>query len=122
MLFAAVIIGGLGNHRGAILGAILVPVTFEEATRYIPASSSNPNLVPALQWVVIGLLIIAFLWFRPQGILPERRRVILGGRHHADPPTAAHARSADPPPQPASSATRPPSPARPPAASRSPAT
>jgi branched-chain amino acid transport system permease protein len=96
VLFAAVIIGGLGNHRGAILGALLVPVTFEEATRYIPASSSNPNLVPALQWVVIGLLIIAFLWFRPQGILPERRRVILGGGTPTpDPPTP------DPPAQPA---------------------
>ena len=93
VLFAAVIIGGLGNHRGAILGAILVPVTFEEATRYIPADSSNPNLVPALQWVVIGLLIIVFLWFRPQGILSERRRVILGG-HDARRATAG-ARAAD---------------------------
>jgi branched-chain amino acid transport system permease protein len=74
VLFAAVIIGGLGNHRGAILGAILVPVAFEEATRYIPPVNGNPNLVPALQWVVIGLLILLFLWFRPQGILPERRR------------------------------------------------
>jgi branched-chain amino acid transport system permease protein len=78
VLFAAVIIGGLGNHRGAVLGAILVPVTFEEATRYIPANANNPDLVPALQWVVIGLLILLFLWFRPQGILPERRRVIVG--------------------------------------------
>ena len=86
VLFAAVIIGGLGNHRGAILGAILVPVTFEEATRYIPADSSNPNLVPALQWVVIGLLIVVFLWFRPQGILSERRRVILGGTTPTPPP------------------------------------
>ena len=74
VLFAAVIIGGLGNHRGAILGAILVPVAFEEATRYIPPVPGNPNLIPALQWVVIGCLILAFLWFRPQGILPERRR------------------------------------------------
>jgi branched-chain amino acid transport system permease protein len=78
VLFAAVIIGGFGNHRGAILGALLVPVTFEEATRYIPANANNPDLVPALQWVVIGLLIALFLWFRPQGILPERRRVIVG--------------------------------------------
>jgi branched-chain amino acid transport system permease protein len=78
VLFAAVIIGGLGNHRGAVLGALLVPVTFEEATRYIPANANNPNLVPALQWVVIGLLIVLFLWFRPQGILRERRRVIVG--------------------------------------------
>jgi ABC-type multidrug transport system fused ATPase/permease subunit len=74
VLFAAVIIGGLGNHRGAMLGAILVPVAFEEATRYIPPVSGDPNLIPALQWVVIGLLILTFLWFRPQGILPEPRR------------------------------------------------
>jgi branched-chain amino acid transport system ATP-binding protein/branched-chain amino acid transport system permease protein len=80
VLFAAVIIGGLGNHRGAVLGAILVPVAFEEATRYIPADANNPDLVPALQWVVIGVLIVLFLWFRPQGILPERRRVIVGAR------------------------------------------
>jgi branched-chain amino acid transport system permease protein len=74
VLFAAVIIGGSGNHRGAMLGALLVPVAFEEATRYIPPVAGNPNLIPALQWVVIGLLILLFLWFRSQGILPEPRR------------------------------------------------
>ncbi|MGH3211936.1 MAG: ATP-binding cassette domain-containing protein, partial [Trebonia sp.] len=77
VLFAAVIIGGAGNHRGAILGAILVPVGFEEITRYIPTSNGlPPNLIPSLQWVAIGLLIVIFLWFRPQGVLPERKRVI----------------------------------------------
>jgi branched-chain amino acid transport system ATP-binding protein/branched-chain amino acid transport system permease protein len=77
VLFAAVIIGGVGNHRGAILGAILVPVGFEEITRYIPTSNNlPPNLIPSLQWVAIGLLIVVFLWFRPQGVLPERKRVI----------------------------------------------
>jgi branched-chain amino acid transport system permease protein len=87
VLFAAVIIGGLGNHRGAILGAILVPVAFEEATRYIPPVPGNPNLVPALQWVAIGCLILAFLWFRPQGILPERRRKLATRQPGEAPPT-----------------------------------
>jgi len=87
VLFAAVIIGGLGNHRGAVLGAILVPLAFEEATRYIPPVPGDPGLIPALQWVVIGLLIVVFLWVRPQGILPERRRVILGAA--GGPATAA---------------------------------
>ena len=73
VLFAAVIIGGAGSHRGAVLGAILVPVGFEEATRYIP-QFGPPGLVDDLQWVAIGLLIVVFLWFRPQGMLPERRR------------------------------------------------
>jgi branched-chain amino acid transport system permease protein len=77
VLFAAVIIGGAGNHYGAILGAILVPVGFEEVTRFIPSSNNlPPNLIPSLEWVAIGLLIVIFLWFRPQGILPERKRVI----------------------------------------------
>ena len=77
VLFAAVIIGGAGNRVGAVLGAVLVPVGFEEVTRYIPTSNNlPPNLIPSLEWVAIGLLIIGFLWFRPQGVLPERKRVI----------------------------------------------
>jgi branched-chain amino acid transport system permease protein len=80
VLFAAVIIGGAGNHAGAVLGAILVPVGFEEVTRFIPTSNSlPPNLIPSLEWVAIGLLIVIFLWVRPQGILPERKRVIRAG-------------------------------------------
>ncbi len=75
VLFAAVIIGGAGNHRGAVLGAILVPVGFEEATRYIPSTIGPPGLIEDLQWVAIGLLIVGFLWLRPQGILPEQRRL-----------------------------------------------
>ncbi len=88
VLFAAVIIGGAGNHLGAILGAVLVPVGFEEVTRYIPTSNDlPPNLIPSLEWVAIGLLIVIFLWIRPQGILPERKRVIRAGAA-ASPPSA----------------------------------
>jgi branched-chain amino acid transport system permease protein len=78
VLFAAVIIGGRGNHLGAVIGAVLVPVGFEESTRLITNANPSlpPNLLPSLQWVAIGLLIALFLWFRPQGILPERRRLI----------------------------------------------
>ena len=79
VLFAAVIIGGAGNHRGAIIGAILVPVAFEEATRFLP-QFGPPGLIQDLQWVAIGLLIVVFLWLRPQGIFPERRRLVTAGR------------------------------------------
>jgi len=74
VLFAAVIVGGRGNNLGAVLGALLVPVGFEEVTRFIP-QIGPVGLVPALQWVAIGLLIIGFLWFRPEGVAPEPRRV-----------------------------------------------
>ena len=89
VLFAAVIIGGAGNRLGAVLGAVLVPVGFEEVTRYIPTSNNlPPNLIPSLEWVAIGLLIIGFLWFRPQGVLPERKRVIAVVRSAGDAPMA----------------------------------
>jgi branched-chain amino acid transport system permease protein len=83
ILFAAIIVGGRGNNIGAILGALLVPVGFEEVTRLVQnnptiAGIGPPNLIPALQWVAIGLLIIGFLWFRPDGVRPEPRRVFDG--------------------------------------------
>jgi branched-chain amino acid transport system permease protein len=94
VLFAAVIIGGAGNHGGAILGAVLVPVGFEEVTRYIPTSNNlPPNLIPSLEWVAIGLLIVIFLWWRPQGVLPERKRVISVGAAPARGVTARWQRS-----------------------------
>ena len=79
VLFTAIIVGGAGNHLGALLGAVLVPVGFEEVTRFISNNNPSlpPNLLPSLQWVAIGLLITIFLWLRPQGVLPERRRVIV---------------------------------------------
>lgn len=73
VLIAAIIVGGRGNNIGAMFGALLVPVGFLEITRYIPPFGP-PGLVPALEWVVTGILILIFLWARPEGILRERRR------------------------------------------------
>jgi branched-chain amino acid transport system permease protein len=71
--FSAVIVGGAGNNMGAVVGAALVPVAFLEATRYIP-QFGYPGLVDALQWVVVGLLTLAVMWFRPRGVFPERAK------------------------------------------------
>ncbi|HWE14743.1 MAG TPA: branched-chain amino acid ABC transporter permease [Solirubrobacteraceae bacterium] len=73
VLLTAVIVGGTGNNFGVMLGAMLVPVAFNEATRYLP-QFGRPGLIDAVQWIIIGLLALVFLWFRPQGIVPERRR------------------------------------------------
>jgi branched-chain amino acid transport system permease protein len=73
VFLTAIIVGGTGNNAGVMLGALLVPVGFNEATRYLP-QIGRPGLIDALQWIVIGLLGLTFLWFWPQGIIPERRR------------------------------------------------
>jgi branched-chain amino acid transport system permease protein len=74
ILLGAVIIGGAGNRFGVLLGALILPVALSEGLRYLP-SLGQAGTTEALQYVLIGLVILAFLWLRPQGIFPERRRV-----------------------------------------------
>jgi ABC-type branched-subunit amino acid transport system permease subunit len=73
LYFVAIIIGGAGNNFGAMLGAALVLGGFEEALRYLP-SFGYTGLAEAIQFMLLGVLILAFLWWRPAGIVPERRR------------------------------------------------
>jgi branched-chain amino acid transport system permease protein len=73
IFFVAIIVGGLGNNFGAFLGAFLVLGVFLELPTYLP-QLSNANVEESLQSAAIGVLILAFLWWRPQGIIPERRR------------------------------------------------
>lgn len=72
VLFAAIIVGGTGNDVGVLIGTVLVAVVFGQAVQFLP-SIGPAGLIDAIQWIVIGLLLIGFLWFRPQGILPERK-------------------------------------------------
>jgi len=72
VLYAAILVGGRGNPRGVVLGSFIVYVGFVEMTRYIPSPEARPELGPALRQILIGLLIILMLKFRPSGLLPER--------------------------------------------------
>jgi branched-chain amino acid transport system permease protein len=73
LYFVAIIVGGAGNNFGALLGAGLVLGVFEESLRYLP-SFGYAGLTEAIQFMLLGVLILAFLWFRPAGLVPERRR------------------------------------------------
>ena len=72
IIYAAILIGGRGNPRGVILGVFVVYIGLIELTRYLPSPASRPDFSPALRQVLIGLMIILVLRFRPAGILSER--------------------------------------------------
>ena len=72
VLLAAVIVGGRGRNIGALVGSFIVLEGILEATRFLP-TIGDPGLLPNLQTIAIGLLVLAFLWWRPDGILPERK-------------------------------------------------
>jgi ABC-type branched-subunit amino acid transport system permease subunit len=74
IVFAALIVGGRGNIIGAVLGALLVRIVIIEGTGLLPAIPGHEDLISAFRNIAIGLLVIVVLYFRPQGVLPERKR------------------------------------------------
>ena len=49
----------------------------QELTRFLPEIPGHPTIVPSLREIVIGAVLVLFLRFRPQWLLPERRCVDL---------------------------------------------
>ena len=73
LIYAALFIGGTGNAIGAVIGTFFVEVGVQEVTRYVPQIGNNASSGDAIRLVIIGLLIVGILWWRPRGVLPERR-------------------------------------------------
>lgn len=73
VLYAAVLVGGRGNIWGVALGVLIMGVIVQESTRFLPEVPGHPQVVLALRGAIIGLVLVLFLRFRPQGLLPERR-------------------------------------------------
>ncbi len=69
----AVVIGGAGNNRGLVLGAFLV-VGIVEGTRFLGGilPGIDAERLSALRIVLIGVLLILAIRFRPQGLIPEQ--------------------------------------------------
>jgi branched-chain amino acid transport system permease protein len=66
LIFAAVVLGGLGTAFGALVGALVVGVGIQVSTLFIPTELKN---VGALA------LLILVLVFRPQGIMGRAERI-----------------------------------------------
>jgi branched-chain amino acid transport system permease protein len=73
VVIATLLIGGTGSNWGAVVGAFVVPVAIYELTQLLPTFGTSTNLIDSLRWIVIGLLVLFFLWFRPEGLLKERK-------------------------------------------------
>jgi branched-chain amino acid transport system permease protein len=72
LLYGALLVGGTGNNLGAVVGSSLVLIAFPQAVLRLPPSwVPNADALPAIENMVVGLLIILTLYFRPGGIIPE---------------------------------------------------
>ena len=89
VIYAAILVGGRGNPRGVILGVFVVYIGFIELTRYLPSPASRPDFGPAMRQILIGLMIILMLRFRPEGLFRERPGLDRGPARGASPAAGA---------------------------------
>jgi branched-chain amino acid transport system permease protein len=71
-IWVIVVIGGMGNIAGPILGALLIE-TFERGMSFIKDYVIMPIEPLNFRIIVIGLLLIFFVLYRPDGILSEKK-------------------------------------------------
>lgn len=69
LLIAMVVLGGSANLWGSAVGAFLL-IIIPELLTFIPGAS---NLIVPLRSFIYGLLLILFMRFRPEGLVPEYR-------------------------------------------------
>jgi len=76
--FVIVIIGGAANNRGVLVGSfvyLLIYNAFSQITTYLgPSLSGTLGLfgLNNIEFILIGVLVIAILLRRPQGMIPEK--------------------------------------------------
>lgn len=78
IVLCMVVLGGMGNIAGVILGAVLLTV-FPEALRYLgelqQALFGRVLADPAdLRMLIFGMVLVTIMIFRPMGLLPSVRR------------------------------------------------
>ena len=81
-IWAMLIVGGAGNNKGAILGAFLIWGAWTASgwalSRFAPIEAQL--YTGSIQYILIGLVIVGMLLWRPQGLWPERLVVSQLGR------------------------------------------
>ncbi|RMF82805.1 MAG: branched-chain amino acid ABC transporter permease [Chloroflexi bacterium] len=75
-VWVMVVLGGLGNMRGALLGAAVI--TLLRRVTQVAAIQLNQSGVDLefnfVRFILLGIILLIMLRYRPQGLLPESRR------------------------------------------------
>ena len=67
----ALIIGGQGNNKGAILGTFVL-LGVQQAFKFISLGPDMAPMISSIQLIMEGLVLIVILRFWPRGLLPEK--------------------------------------------------
>ncbi len=70
-VWTAVIIGGIGNNRGALIGGFVF-ILLIDLLRFIQISADFAIVLTSLRTALVGIVLILVLRMRPEGLAPER--------------------------------------------------
>ncbi|MGH7862546.1 MAG: branched-chain amino acid ABC transporter permease [Candidatus Dormibacteraceae bacterium] len=71
LVLAAVIVGGRGWTVGGVVGSLVIYDLLIEGSKYLPVLGGRLELLPAIQTIFLGLVVMAMLWWRPYGLWSE---------------------------------------------------
>ncbi|CAO3429472.1 branched-chain amino acid ABC transporter permease [Azospirillum endophyticum] len=74
LIWTMVVLGGLGNVAGAVVGALLVTTLYAGIPFLKDFVALPPDLTGSLRVFAIGSIVLAALMLKPQGLVPERLR------------------------------------------------
>ena len=74
-VWVMVVLGGLGNNRGALLGAFLIAIMdrFTQVAAIALNMSGSPIEFNYVRFIAFGVILLLMLRYRPGGLLPESR-------------------------------------------------
>jgi branched-chain amino acid transport system permease protein len=74
--YVVLILGGLANYWGVAVGSVIL-WTVLEGLRFLDLPLSETRIA-ALRFIILGLVLIGLMAFRPQGMFGKREEMVLG--------------------------------------------
>jgi branched-chain amino acid transport system permease protein len=74
--YAILVLGGLANYWGVAVGSIIM-WTILEGTRFVELPITAEREA-AVRFIIVGLVLIGLMAFRPQGLFGKREEMVLG--------------------------------------------
>ena len=76
LAYGVLVLGGLANYWGVAIGSIILWTLFEGSREADVVASGTDEA--ALRFIIVGVLLIALMAFRPQGIFGNKQEMVLG--------------------------------------------
>jgi branched-chain amino acid transport system permease protein len=77
LILTAIIVGGTGSYLGAVIGTVGL-MSLYQAVEYVQWSGPLGDKLPFIRMMIIGVVLILVMYYRPHGLLGDAERKTAG--------------------------------------------